>query len=141
MRESFTLPPEIAVGAPGHRRDLTRLNAGLTLAAQVQSITWTQRRLRGAGLAAAADRAPTGKLPLITIVHGGPAGGGRAALFRPGAHARAAGRGWALFYPNPRGSFGQGERFTAANVRDFGHGDLRDILAGIDAAETCRADR
>jgi dipeptidyl aminopeptidase/acylaminoacyl peptidase len=39
-----------------------------------------------------------------------------------------------VFYPNPRGSFGQGERFTAANVRDFGHGDLRDILAGIDAA-------
>jgi len=35
--------------------------------------------------------------------------------------------------PNPRGSFGQGERFTQANVRDFGHGDLRDILAGIDA--------
>jgi dipeptidyl aminopeptidase/acylaminoacyl peptidase len=44
-------------------------------------------------------------------------------------------RGWAVFRPNPRGSFGQGERFTAANVRDFGYGDLRDILAGIDAAE------
>jgi dipeptidyl aminopeptidase/acylaminoacyl peptidase len=44
-------------------------------------------------------------------------------------------RGYALFYPNPRGSFGQGERFTTANVRDFGYGDLRDILAGVDAAE------
>ena len=42
--------------------------------------------------------------------------------------------GYALFLPNPRGSFGQGERFTLANVRDFGYGDLRDILAGIDAA-------
>jgi dipeptidyl aminopeptidase/acylaminoacyl peptidase len=42
--------------------------------------------------------------------------------------------GYAVFHPNPRGSYGQGERFTLANVRDFGHGDLRDILAGIDAA-------
>jgi dipeptidyl aminopeptidase/acylaminoacyl peptidase len=44
-------------------------------------------------------------------------------------------KGYAIFLPNPRGSFGQGERFTRANVRDFGHGDLADILAGIDAAE------
>jgi len=44
-------------------------------------------------------------------------------------------RGYAVFYPNPRGSFGQGERFTAANVHDFGYGDLRDVLAGVDAAE------
>jgi dipeptidyl aminopeptidase/acylaminoacyl peptidase len=43
--------------------------------------------------------------------------------------------GYALFLPNPRGSFGQGEAFTAANVRDFGYGDLRDILAGIKATE------
>ena len=34
--------------------------------------------------------------------------------------------------PNPRGSYGQGERFTRANVKDFGYGDLRDILAGVD---------
>ena len=34
--------------------------------------------------------------------------------------------------PNPRGSFGQGESFTQANVKDFGGGDLRDILAGVD---------
>jgi len=36
--------------------------------------------------------------------------------------------------PNPRGSYGQGEEFTRANVKDFGAGDLRDILAGVDAA-------
>ncbi len=43
--------------------------------------------------------------------------------------------GYFVFYPNPRGSFGGGEAFTQANVRDFGYGDLRDILAGIDAVE------
>jgi dienelactone hydrolase len=35
--------------------------------------------------------------------------------------------------PNPRGSYGQGEAFTRANVQDFGGGDLRDVLAGVDA--------
>ena len=37
--------------------------------------------------------------------------------------------------PNPRGSYGQGEKFTMANRKDFGYGDLRDILAGVDAVE------
>ena len=37
--------------------------------------------------------------------------------------------------PIRAGSYGQGEAFTRANIRDFGGGDLKDILAGIDAAE------
>ena len=43
-------------------------------------------------------------------------------------------RGYFVFFPNPRGSYGQGEAFTRANVKDFGYGDLRDIMAGVDAA-------
>ena len=38
------------------------------------------------------------------------------------------------FQRNPRGSFGQGQAFTGANVRDFGYGDFRDVLAGLDEA-------
>ena len=43
-------------------------------------------------------------------------------------------RRWAILFcmPNPRGSYGQGEAFTQANRKDFGYGDLRDILAGVD---------
>jgi dipeptidyl aminopeptidase/acylaminoacyl peptidase len=41
--------------------------------------------------------------------------------------------GYFVFFPNPRGSYGEGEAFTRANIKDFGGGDLRDILAGIDA--------
>src|SRR5438270_8563532 len=40
--------------------------------------------------------------------------------------------GYFVLLPNPRGSYGQGEEFTRANAKDFGHGDLRDIMAGID---------
>jgi dipeptidyl aminopeptidase/acylaminoacyl peptidase len=43
-------------------------------------------------------------------------------------------QGYFVLQPNPRGSYGQGEKFTAANVKDFGYGDFRDILAGVDEA-------
>ena len=72
---------------------------------------------------------------MVTIVHGGPAAAAQPLFYGPGLQQAILERGWAVFRPNPRGSFGQGERYAAANVRDFGHGDLRDILAGIDAAK------
>ena len=43
--------------------------------------------------------------------------------------------GYFYFQPNPRGSFGQGEAFTAANRKDFGYGDFRDVMKGVDAVE------
>ena len=66
-------------------------------------------------------------------VHGGPSAavsnswGGGGALFSA--------MNYFVFSPNPRGSYGQGERFTHANVKDFGYGDLRDILKGMDVLE------
>src|SRR5258708_40117936 len=42
--------------------------------------------------------------------------------------------GYLVLAPNPRGSFGQGEAFTGAKVKDFGYGDFKDILAGVDEA-------
>lgn len=47
--------------------------------------------------------------------------------------AALAAEGYFVFFPNPRGSYGQGEAFTTANVKDFGYGDLRDIMTGVDA--------
>ena len=75
------------------------------------------------------------KYPLIVEVHGGPAA---AAIARWGGGGGVSATAFsALDYfvlmPNPRGSFGQGEAFTQANRKDFGYGDLRDILAGVDA--------
>src|SRR5438094_715314 len=76
---------------------------------------------------------PEGKLPLVTIVHGGPASAAVPSYSGPGLATSLLAHGYAVFRPNPRGSYGQGERFAVGNVRDFGHGDLRDVLAGIDA--------
>jgi len=77
------------------------------------------------------------KYPLIVEVHGGPASaitsrwtGGYG--LSPVAFSAL---GYFVLQPNPRGSFGQGEAFTQANRKDFGYGDLRDILVGVDAVE------
>jgi len=135
--ESFTQPPAIAVGKIGHWRDVTNNNAGLALPATVRSLWWKSDGFDVQGwlflpLQAAADS--SAKLPLITIVHGGPAAAVVPSFGGPGLVSTLLTHGYAIFRPNPRGSYGQGERFTQANVRDFGHGDLRDILSGIDAA-------
>ena len=44
-----------------------------------------------------------------------------------------AGKGWAVFYPNPRGSSNYGQKTLAANVNDWGGGDFKDIMTGVDA--------
>ena len=43
-----------------------------------------------------------------------------------------AAQGYAVFQPNFRGSEGYGQKFIDADRFDFGGGDMRDILTGID---------
>jgi dipeptidyl aminopeptidase/acylaminoacyl peptidase len=137
-QEDFLHPPEILVGTLGQWRPITAVNAGWTVPATVQSIHWKQEGFDLQGwllLPSSADAGSDRKLPMITIVHGGPAAAHIPTFVAPGTTRTLLEHGYAIFMPNPRGSFGQGEAFTAANVRDFGHGDLRDILAGVKAAE------
>jgi dipeptidyl aminopeptidase/acylaminoacyl peptidase len=131
--ESFTEAPEILVGGPGQFRNLTQVNAGLHTPARVKSIWWQSDGLSVQGWLLLPENA-SGSLPMVTVVHGGPAAAAEPFFNGPGLNTTLLEQGYALFRPNPRGSFGQGELFTLANVRDFGHGDLRDILTGIDAA-------
>jgi len=131
--ESFTAPPEIETGTLGHWRDLTAVNAGLGVPMRVQSLSWKSDGFDVQGWLMLPDHAE-GKIPMVTVIHGGPAAAAVPFFSGPGLFDALIDRGYALFRPNPRGSFGQGERFTSANVRDLGHGDLRDVLAGIDTA-------
>jgi dipeptidyl aminopeptidase/acylaminoacyl peptidase len=132
--ESFTTPPEIEAGAIGHWHNITTVNAGLTMPLRVQSLTWKSDGFDVQGWLLLPEHA-SGKLPMVTSIHGGPAAAVGPFFAGPSLSRTLLEHGYALFRPNPRGSFGQGERFTQANIRDFGHGDLRDVLAGIDAAE------
>jgi dipeptidyl aminopeptidase/acylaminoacyl peptidase len=77
---------------------------------------------------------PTKKYPLIVSVHGGPSAAELPHWPYPGyGPVPFAALGYFVLMPNPRGSYGQGEAFVQANRKDFGYGDLRDILAGVDA--------
>jgi dipeptidyl aminopeptidase/acylaminoacyl peptidase len=75
-------------------------------------------------------------VPLVVVVHGGPTGVyQRTYLGSPTGYAPIcmfAEQGYATLRCNPRGSSGYGRDFRFANDRDWGGGDFRDIMAGVD---------
>ena len=71
-----------------------------------------------------------GKLPLISLIHGGPTGRWADSVETWGQLLAA--RGYAVFYPNVRGSIGYGQKFIEANRGDWGGGDFKDVMAGVD---------
>jgi dipeptidyl aminopeptidase/acylaminoacyl peptidase len=76
------------------------------------------------------------RVPLILNVHGGPAGVfSRSFTGGPGIYMLQyfAQEGFAILRPNPRGSTGYGKEFRYANIRDWGFGDMDDLMAGVDA--------
>ncbi|MDP9111089.1 MAG: alpha/beta fold hydrolase, partial [Candidatus Eremiobacteraeota bacterium] len=135
VRSSFTSAPEVWTGVPGDLRQVTHENAtARRLYGKAVSIDWKSDAFDVQGwLVYPLDFSPSRTYPMITIVHGGPSS---QSLPRFGDRTLSAlsSRGYFVFYPNPRGSYGRGEAFTAANVKDFGYGDWRDDLAGVDAA-------
>ncbi|HEY2276084.1 MAG TPA: S9 family peptidase [Steroidobacteraceae bacterium] len=140
IRQSYTSPPEVESGPPGRWRPITHINAGVRpITGKATNISWKSDGLRVQGMLIEPPTVVAGKrYPLVVLVHGGPAHASYP-TFPASADsfdAVLASEGYYVFKPNPRGSYGQGEAFTQANVKDFGYGDLRDILAGIDALLT-----
>src|SRR6185295_16584631 len=76
------------------------------------------------------------RVPLLLVIHGGPTGvfvrtfTGGPTVYPVSVFA---GRGYAVLRCNVRGSSGYGRDFRHANYRDWGGGDYRDIMAGVDA--------
>jgi dipeptidyl aminopeptidase/acylaminoacyl peptidase len=69
--------------------------------------------------------------PMIVLVHGGPTGRWSDS-FEPWGQLLAS-RGYAVLYPNVRGSTGYGQAFVESNQADWGGGDFKDVMAGVDA--------
>jgi dipeptidyl aminopeptidase/acylaminoacyl peptidase len=138
IRSSFERAPEVWAGPLDAMRQITHLNDGMKLAwGKTENIEWTNDGFKVQGwLLYPANYDPTKKYPLLVSVHGGPSS---AVTPRwPGVGYGGvpfSALGYFVFMPNPRGSYGQGEKFTQANIKDFGYGDLRDILAGMDVLE------
>lgn len=73
---------------------------------------------------------PSKRYPLILIIHGGPHNmygyNFDAAMQLLSAH------GYAVVFMNPRGSSGYGQNFSNGNVLNWGGGDYKDLMAGLD---------
>ena len=75
---------------------------------------------------------PNEKYPVILSIHGGPHGM-HGYAFNPTVQALAA-HGYAVLLINPRGSSGYGQKFADGCVNDWGGGDYRDLMKGVDEA-------
>jgi dipeptidyl aminopeptidase/acylaminoacyl peptidase len=137
IKSSFSDAPEVylgQLGAPAH--SVTHYNDGLKPAwGKSESVHWTSDAFPVQGwLLYPAHYDPSRKYPLIVSVHGGPSSAEVPRWPDLGYNPIAfSALDYFVLMPNPRGSYGEGEAFTQANRKDFGYGDLRDILAGVDA--------
>jgi dipeptidyl aminopeptidase/acylaminoacyl peptidase len=137
VRSSFSAPPEVWAGPIGEWKQITKRNESLKPGwGEAKSVRWKNDGYDIQGwLVYPRDFDPAKKYPMIVDVHGGPSWAHQSEW--PGSYdfgMALTGAGYFVFFPNPRGSYGQGEDFTQANVKDFGNGDFKDILAGVDAA-------
>ncbi|WP_129791707.1 prolyl oligopeptidase family serine peptidase [Sphingosinicella sp. CPCC 101087] len=136
VHESLTRPPEVYVAGEGFApRAVTRLNADVARAVDygAREVRWTAAdgvEIAGWLLTPAVGEGPW---PLVTHVHGGPA------FPYPDAFAPYfdhwpypfevyAGRGYAVFFPNYRGTHSYGREIAAA----AGNEAVGDIIAGVE---------
>ena len=135
VRDSFSSPPEVWAGPVGSWQQITHVNAKIHPTwGEVKSLHWSSDGLNVQGwLLYPHEYDPGRRYPLVVEAHGGPGSmvgpGWPDSFFNTSVLSSL---GYFVLYPNPRGSFGAGEKFTQGNVKDFGYGDLRDILAGVD---------
>jgi dipeptidyl aminopeptidase/acylaminoacyl peptidase len=140
IQEDFEHGPRIVAGRLPELAPITRDNEGLAPQVKAQSVSWTNEGFNAQGwLVGPRTLQPGKKYPMIVQVHGGPASSVTPRYVSEGESGNVLVRelvrkGYFVFFPNPRGSYGQGLAFSSANKRDFGGGDWRDILAGVDAA-------
>jgi dipeptidyl aminopeptidase/acylaminoacyl peptidase len=138
VRESASEPADVYVSGPAFAapRRLTTANpqlAGVALGA-AEVITWNDAGTDVEGvLLKPVGYQPGTRYPLLVVAHGGPTGAHTDGFKLADGGQVWAGAGWAVLYPNPRGSTNYGERFMRANIGDWGGGDYRDIMTGVDA--------
>lgn len=132
VKSGHATSPEVWAGPLSGLKQMTHLNDGTKPPTHTESIEWTNDGFHVQGwLTYPTNYMPSKKYPLLVQVHGGPSAS-VGARWDGSVYPQL---GYFVFSPNPRGSFGEGEKFTAANIKDFGYGDLRDILTGMDAVE------
>lgn len=138
--QAFDHPPELFVAKDQSQapQRITRINPwleGMQFADQVP-VRWTARdglELEGI-LIYPLGYVQGRRYPTIMYVHGGPesheSNGWLTSYSRPGQVAAA--RGFAVFYPNYRGSTGRGVEFSKMGQADAAGKEFEDLIDGID---------
>jgi dipeptidyl aminopeptidase/acylaminoacyl peptidase len=131
-----THPTELYVlDRPGARpRALTHFNSWASDYAlgREERVTWKNDGFDEDGvLTYPPDFSPTGRYPLVLLIHGGPQSASHTG-WSVLAQAMAS-EGWLVFQPNYRGSDNLGNAYMSAIVADAGPGPGRDVMSGIDA--------
>ncbi|MGC1089981.1 MAG: S9 family peptidase, partial [Candidatus Acidiferrum sp.] len=137
IRSSFGAPPEVWAGSTGSWTQVTQRNKEIRPGwGEAKSIRWKNGHFDVQGwLLYPRNFDPAKKYPVVVRVHGGPAAAVLSDWPGPADYAvPLSAAGYFVLQPNPRGSYGQGEAFTRANVKDFGYGDFKDIMDGVDEA-------
>jgi dipeptidyl aminopeptidase/acylaminoacyl peptidase len=130
---SFRKPPEVSAGPIGQWKVITSVNAGMKpFWGEAKSLHWQSDGATAQGwLLYPLNFDPSRDYPMVVSIHGGPSAD-QSIAWPSRWNGTFPSQGYFVFLPNPRGSYGFGEAFTRANVKDFGGGDLRDVLSGID---------
>ena len=135
IRTSWNKLPEIWTGNLKRLTQVTHLNSSLqNPMPRADNIEWVNEQQKVQGwLLYPENYDPVIRYPMLVCVHGGPAWITTPTWSAPDFNTTVYTKlGYFVFFPNPRGSYGQGEIFTLANRRDWGYGDLRDIISGVD---------
>ncbi|HEX4644702.1 MAG TPA: S9 family peptidase, partial [Verrucomicrobiae bacterium] len=135
ISQSATEPQEVRIwdqkAAP---QQVSHLNDAWKEYALIRPERYKYRSFDGMEIEAALlkPRDPDGKtkFPLIALIHGGPTGRWSDSIEAWGQLLAA--RGYAVFYPNIRGSAGYGQKFVESNRGDWGGGDFKDVMAGVE---------
>jgi dipeptidyl aminopeptidase/acylaminoacyl peptidase len=141
LRSSFTEAANIYTGSvdAGEWEQLTQLPVNLALfpPLHVENRFWQHpdgTQVHGF-LIYPPNYQPGKRYPLFLHVHGGPSWGYVPTYLSAWDRLMLA-RGCLVLLPNPRGSWGYGHAYQAANVGDLGGGDWQDINTGVDALIT-----
>ncbi|MFQ5792029.1 MAG: S9 family peptidase, partial [Acidobacteriota bacterium] len=130
--ETTTKPSELWLARSGGKAErMTHLNEERAELSPVAPEILRYKSFDGTEIEAGLLKPPgSGPFPTVVLVHGGPSGRW-GDFFDPLGQLLVSG-GLAVLYPNVRGSTGYGERFLEMNRHDWGGGDFKDVMAGVD---------
>jgi dipeptidyl aminopeptidase/acylaminoacyl peptidase len=130
VAESSAVLPELFVEG----KVVSHLNDGFAGVTLQKAEIYTYPSFDGAPIEAALIRGEGSVAgqpqPVMVLIHGGPAGAWRNRF--DALTQLLAAHGYTVMQPNIRGSMGYGQKFLASNRGDWGGGDYKDVMAGVD---------